>query len=309
MRSGREVRTGLLIMAFGFLIAWIVRYADDAFRRAGAVFCVAAVAMAVVAVCFYAADGVSPMRRLMAFGLGGNPVDAAVLFGSVLLIVLTNRHQIRERFGMITLALLCLPLAALIILTFSRGPWLAFAFAFLVLMYCEGRRMIIFLAAMLAVGVVALFLLGAFDDFEIVRRADSHRFEIWRDALAMVEKRLWFGYGIAAVTNFGGSDAVAGWKSSHNAYLGTVIYTGLVGLGLLVTLLIAVFWAAVRRLNRDPLCLMAITVLVYGLAIGVLNIRTFYVNAQQEWLVFWLPIAIIAGLELKDRLGDDPTAT
>jgi O-antigen ligase len=300
----RSVRTGVVIFLFLAFFGWATLVADcrnQAVVRAVQIFCFAAVLVAVIAVILYMYDSVSVDRRLGVSGMTKNPVKAATVFSVVLITFMVWRSRFSDLVGWRGLALFILPIIVLVLLTFSRGPLIGVALtATLGLVLAEQKK----IAAVLICFILLLALLifsGGFDHFEIIKRADSHRFEIWADAFEKITQKPIFGWGIKDLTKFAASSGAPGWKSPHNVFVGTLFYGGFVGLGLFVLMIVMSYKTAIRLCKKNDIAQLALMLLTFGLIIGCFNARSVMVNTQSEWLTFWLPIGLLVGLELKNK--------
>ncbi len=301
MLALRALRTAVVIMLFVLFIAWVQlrsRPSNGLLAAALQVFCWAAAFGGILSLGLHFYHGGSIGLRISTYSPTGNPVNAAAIYGVALLALLALRQRIADRFGWTAVSLLALSITCLMLMTYSRGPWIAGFAGILVLLSYEGRWRAALMLALLGVAMTAFLMFGFFDGLEVVQRGDSYRLAIWRDALEQIGERPIFGWGISATTNFGAEAGLSGWKSSHNAYLGTLFQTGLVGLTLLLALVAISIRRAVQLMGQDNLARLYLAILVFGLFVAIFNTPTFYINAKGEWLIFWLPIALLAGLEL-----------
>jgi len=301
----RSLRTVLVIFVFLCFMAWasvVSRGRDKAISRAIQIFNIGAAFVATAAIIMYAYDGFSPGRRLGVHGTTGNPIDAATVFCVVLVILLVWRKHYAAIAGPTGFALWLLPIVCLIILTFSRGPLLAMVLILILVLATTGEKKLALIMGGLT-AIVAFFVLSGFlDQVEMIKRADSYRFAIWADALAKIAERPLFGWGIKDVSRFTAISGASGWKSPHNVLIGTLFYGGLVGLALFCGMLAVAFNTGIRLFAKDEVARICVALLALGLVIGCFNIRTIVVNARAEWLIFWFPVGLLIGLELKQKV-------
>jgi O-antigen ligase len=257
--------------------------------------------VAAIAVILHISDGFSMERRLSVSGMTKNPIKAASVFGVVLITLLVWRSYFQDLVGRPGLVLMALPIIALVVLTFSRGPLIGLVLIAILGLFLSEQKVI---ATVLVAAILLLALLvfsGVFDQLEIIKRADSHRFGIWADAFGKISQKPIFGWGIKDLSRFGASPDTSGWKSPHNLYIGTVFYGGFVGLTLFVSMLAMSYKAAFKSFNTSAIAQLALMLLTFGLILGFFNARSVMVNTQSEWLIFWIPIGILIGLELKQK--------
>jgi O-antigen ligase len=300
----RSIRTGVVIFLCLTFFGWATVVTDSrnkAMLRAVQIFCFAAVLVAVIAVILHLSEGLSMVRRLGVSGMTKNPVKAASVFGVVLIALMVWRGYFINLVGRGGLALMALPVITLVVLTFSRGPLVGLVLIAILGLFLSEHKLI----ASIFVAITLLFALlvfaGVLDQLEIIKRADSHRFEIWLDAFEKISQKPIFGWGIKDLTKFGASSNIPGWKSPHNLYIGTVFYGGFVGLGLFASMLAMSYRTAIRSFSTSEVGQFALMLLTFGLVLGFFNARSVMINTQSEWLIFWIPIGLLIGLELKQK--------
>jgi O-antigen ligase len=192
--------------------------------------------------------------------------------------------------GGVTLALL-----GALIMSWSRGAWIGFGAAAVVMAFALPRktRWGLLLVAALAVGGLGLYAAGLvpssvmerltgfaeYVQFEDVRGvAISHanyavieRLAHWQAALEMFRHNLWTGVGFGCYEPAYPGFALINWPialgHAHNYYLNIAAETGLIGLAAYLALWGAVFWQTWRATRRA-------SGLLRGLAIGLLGAWT-----------------------------------
>ncbi len=302
----KTLRTSLVIFLFVMFMAWAAYSTDQenpTMQRAFHLFCAAAAIVAVGAILVYAYDGFSLARRLGIYGITANPIKAATVFAVVIVTLLLWRRYYLAAVGLPGFAIWMVPVICLFLLTFSRGPLIAVSLITLLILALTGRGKWALLLGGLAFVALLLVLGGFLDQIDLIKRGDSHRFAIWADALEKVSARPYFGWGIKDNSKFAAAAGWTGWKSPHNIYLSALFYGGIIGLGLFVGTLAMALKTALKLFKSSDLARLSLALICLGLVIGCFNMRTVMVNAQPVWLVYWLPVGLLIGLELKDKIA------
>ncbi len=239
--------------------------------------------------------------RMQGFNHIQNPVSCGIFYGLVFLILLFCRNsltipKIRNHYvyGLITLA----PLLVLF-LTQARGPLLVMLMLVFATPIFQKKFSIkhaacfVLFAAALVIGLHYLSMLAV--DGTAIARGASGRFEIWQHALELIAQKPVIGHGIA--TEFMYPYTVGDYHglmaSPHSAYLGALVHTGAVGFVLqMLALGIAAYIAILHQPDRqNPATIILLT---YGALISLLDLTSYYKNLDITWVLFWVPIMLIA---------------
>jgi O-antigen ligase len=193
-------------------------------------------------------------------------------------------------------------MGAALVMTWSRGAWLGFAAAFVVVNVLRSKRAAVIFTG-LAIGVVFVLLLGSFQAIPpvVAERLtgvlpylgvfDARTVEVTNENFAVVERMAhwqagWgmfsdyplLGVGIGAYAAAYPRYALPRWPDplghAHNYYLNVAAETGLIGLAAYLVLWLAVFWQgwlAVRR-SRGWLQAMALGALGALVALSFHNL-------------------------------------
>jgi O-antigen ligase len=263
-------------------------------------------------------------------GLGGNPDTAALLFGIAVPIALALALRPGPRRWLHAAA--CVLLVASIAPSASRGALLASAvgsLAVVLLTRWSWRSQTLAVAGIVLVGVVAIGVskipkplnVPPTPDPGFVANADiglpldnepgylgsggvgkrslttsSGRVTAWEGALRQARERIVAGYGFATEDRvFVDRYPVFFARRVENAYLGTLLQLGVVGLGLLAALLVSILAPVPRALRaaRDRAVLVAATGgLVAGLVLAMVQSFLFAVGGTGS-LAFWLTAALV----------------
>ncbi|WP_051424501.1 O-antigen ligase [Pseudomonas sp. URMO17WK12:I4] len=233
--------------------------------------------------------------RVMAVGLWDKIIMAAHAVGALLVlgVLLSVRHRSGWSKFLVLLAIGAMGL--FVLMSQTRGVWIALVAAFTVIVIARPTRLGIFTLCLggLGVATVALF----FPEF-LAQRGLSYRPELFQKGLAIFTENwtLGIGFGEYGIT----VDALERtFKHPHNLYLDTGIRWGAVGLALFFMLWACVGWRAWHNRRRD-------------LGLALLGLWTFssvslltdgiglWFKPNADWLVTWLPVAIGLVLAVKE---------
>lgn len=235
-----------------------------------------------------------PVPRLGGLGQVKNPIMAGVVFGAAWLSALAFRKRLEAGVGRIATLAVLLVLAAFVVLTDSRGPMLGVTAGTLALLALERRWLPVAALLAAAAALLALLLAGAFDQLPMIQRGDTYRLDIWSDAWTQIGDRPWLGHGALVEPRFYSTETQAGWKSTHSLYLGTLFYTGIVGLAALLAVLGTTARSLAGRSLNDVDRALA-SLLFMGVTISFVEFHTLFTQLDPEWLLFWIPIALLMG--------------
>ncbi len=198
--------------------------------------------------------------------------------------------------------------AAALALSFSRGAWLGFVAATLIVLVYAGRERYVSITVPILVGIVAIVLAVLLRD-EIVTRiagfedaAARARLPLMDLSFRMIEDKPILGVGLnnfaSAMGEYLTVDFSQDWiYTIHNKYLLVWAETGLVGLAAFGWFLVAALrtgWAAITANNRN------ISPLALGLWAGVIAnmlhmmVEIFHSRPQTQML--WLTVGLIAAM-------------
>jgi O-antigen ligase len=231
-----------------------------------------------------------------------------------------------------------------IMVTFSRGAYVAFAQGTLGLAYFKRRALALLAMAALALAVLNPSLLPAgvryrldttfrgraegLDDIENARVEDldassAARLLVWQGGLEMVKANpvLGVGFGLfpVVITDFVSAKELKDVRDAHNAYLITAAELGVPALLLLLVNFALLIWLANRVYRRHPDPFVHATALGYlgGLS-GLLAANLFgsRLNTTEVAGYVWVLAALMARADVdltKQRLGlkkaESPTPT
>ncbi len=284
----------IFILAWLSACIWIAGSYPSFYRALPKVIVWTGAATAVATTIIYLATAAPDFPRMPGLGANSNPLIAASSFGVVGVMAFTMGRQqypdspLNHYFWIALLALLAMAL------TQSRAP-LAFYGASLALVLCLyplDRRQVLFKAGAIALILVTSLILYPRSMELLWERGTSwsHRDEIW---LHMFQRFLAAPIQGEGFQQDPGVMLPSGFytEHSHNSWLATLRFGGLLGLGLALWHLATCFrgW----RLNRDyiPVYLW----LFFGCLSALTTGGLFLAKPGWMWLFYWMPVGLIAG--------------
>lgn len=206
------------------------------------------------------------------------------------------------------------PMAAFIGMTGSRGPMLAGWLALLLLCAAGSwRRPALGTVAALSVLWFAMpASMQARGAAAVMARGSSHRLEIWDEAARMIGDRPFLGHGLAANMHMAVPDQghMLPITFPHDMYLSLLFYSGVVGLGLFLTLIAALALGLARpapaaRPARGEVAWLT-ALLAAALIGGLTDVGQITKGPGPLWLMLWLPVGMAAALCPPVRLAAWP---
>ena len=231
-----------------------------------------------------------PMRAI------STSVNPNVLGGLLILVVsltvpqlFVRRPLIRREFvaSMLAVMLVCL------LLTFSRGSFVAIGAAMALMGVLRYRRLL----PVIALGVALILILPQTREyilhlqagFLIQDRATEMRVGEYKDALTLISRYPWFGVG------FGGTPSIDIYIGVSCVYLLIAEEMGLIGLGaflLIMGVFFAYVWWAWRRLepySQAEAVLLGLSVALFGAMVGgIVDHYFFNLDFPHSVSLFWL---------------------
>jgi len=228
-------------------------------------------------------------------------------FASYLLILLIFcTAQILEKGNFLSrrfMIVLTSSAAILFLFTFSRGAWLVFVFAMILMGFLRYRRILgilpfVLIAAILMVPAVKDRILNVFDaGYTHGRSGWDWRVDTWTQIMDMVRAKPFFGHGLSSVEFHYGI-------LTHNDYLRLIAETGLFGFVAYVFFVIKILvktWQDFKNAHSN----MAKSFQVGLLAvIAAFLVRQFADNTLRNTVMviyFWIFVAISRNIAALDR--------
>jgi O-antigen ligase len=216
-------------------------------------------------------------------------------------------HQRTVKTKLIYVGLLLASLSYML-LAQSKGPLLSFTVSLLAwqlsmwLLQKENlyihRNKMLFVWVSIFVVISVLFILNP-EHFKLAtlrKISIGHRLQMWEQLIARIKDALWFGHGLTADARTRTSEGFV-YVHPHSVYLGTLLYGGIVGLSLLVSIVISALWQGFGRVSQ-PINLVAAAMVLYGALCIAPNGNMLIHHPKPFWLFFWFPVALVVASEL-----------
>jgi len=164
------------------------------------------------------------------------------------------------------------------------------------------RNQLLIVMVIISAASAVLFIVysGFLDKAFLIRGYSPARLKAWGTILARVEEAPWFGHGLTADPRTSGTDVYGGrWilVHPHSVYVATLLYGGIVGLLLFITVVISALWQGFGR-ARQSINLAAACMVLYGALCIVLNGNMLIHHVKPFWLFFWFPVALVIASEI-----------
>lgn len=238
--------------------------------------------------------------RIAGFGGADNANQAGLLYGSALLclVFLNPQHTIFLKSR--TLRLLCAAaIAAVFLLTFSRGAFLACSLTlcgvlFLKVLHDVKNLKLVGFALLACTAIVAL-LVTIYPEVPayIFERGSTGRLQIWQSAWEQYKDSPLLGIGIGTKVYYSAFENISITAShAHSLYVATLLHLGAIGFIIFLSLCIHAALKAMligyKEHDYAPFILIA-----FGLGFGLVDFGGYYISLSNEWVVFWIPLAYL----------------
>lgn len=243
--------------------------------------------------------------RLKALGWNGfadfsHPIPAGLYFGffALLLLSVLVERELKTVSLLFTLAGL-MGLLIYVLLTFSRGAWFSTLAASLTLLVLSPKPRA---RLLLVIGALALLLMAVVFWPKVQHEwflGTSQRGLIWLNWFERLPE-FWLlgkGAGVDLVYSYPWGDVV---RHAHSLYLQLWFEYGVIGISLFVLLLISLLVKA-WRLRAQPEARIALATLVFAMVAMVSDIAAIFHRPSPYWIVLWLPVGLIMGLQKHAR--------
>jgi O-antigen ligase len=294
----------MLIKALSVLVFYALTIelslVDERFQgRVFFVLCWLSLAGGILAMYLIHYNFVYPPVRLVDIGSFRNPIQAGSVYGMILIIIYYQFLSKGWRWYNILYIPLFIALLTVLLLIQSRGPLLALIVAFFVgSLVARDFKMLIILT-IIAAGIWILVSSGEgfFYDL-IITRGTSYRLEILQCVFKIIMEKMVFGHGILMKFTCTMPNGTL-ISRTHNLFLAAWLYSGLIGLSLLVAFLIKSLWVSAQYFMGKNNCIY-ISWLIFSLICVSTGNHNAISNPHPIYLFFWMPLGFLTAFELSE---------
>ncbi|MGE8328346.1 O-antigen ligase family protein [Pseudomonas urmiensis] len=188
-------------------------------------------------------------------------------------------------------------LVAYVLLTYTRGAWIALVIASVVsIIMHHTRRGWLFMAGggVLSLGFVISFWSQII--FEFSERRLSGRGAIWDYFLHVMNGHWVVGHGLGTPFRYEWPNGWAVSPHAHSLYLQQIYDSGLVGLSLLMIGVALLSYSAWKH-REHYWVKLAYPALIFALFAMLTDVERIFTRPGDYWTVFWLPVALLLAIQ------------
>ena len=233
-----------------------------------------------------------PEPRLYSLGRLSNPVIGAFSYSFAAVLAVYMMLTSERRVAKVTCALAVLFFLWAIVLTGSRGAYLALTagISLGVLLRYPGEIKIQILGVaftLAALSLAAYLLLG---QELLFNRGVSFRPEIWTEFISRtITENIWIGVGMSTDSSLQLPELLI--KHPHSVFVSTFYYGGAIGLAIYLAMIVKSMFA-LNQNKESNLRLLGAMLLAFGLTATALDGDAVVTKVDYLWLLIWIPIAI-----------------
>lgn len=299
-----EIKSVLYLVIFTAVLTYCLRHNHNFLYRLLKLTLIAAgLALLFNVISFYLVNEQAFSARFHGFGRAWSPLWMAALYGAltvVLVGVLTHEASqlsSRQKYLLIVLA------TVFFIAVLATQSRMAIAATVVVSVFAaitgNGSYKFKLLSTLSIVVVLLLTVWLSLTVFDtMIERGQSHRLNIWQGAMNLISEKPLLGYGAGSEIYIDTEDKkVDGWHYYHSSYIATLVDIGVTGF-LLSVLMLAVAFRVAWRLREEFAVRVSAYVLMFCLLVSLTFGEGFVSRMNAQWLLFWLPLIVIAHYEV-----------
>jgi hypothetical protein len=233
-----------------------------------------------------------PEPRLYSLGRLSNPVIGALSYGFATVLAVYMMLTEERRVAKTAYVLASLFFLWAIVLTGSRGVYLALAagISLGVFLRYPGKLKIQMLGVVFTLAALSLSAYLFLGPELLFKRALSFRPEIWTEFISRtMAGNIWIGIGMATDSSFQLPELLI--KHPHSVFVATFYYGGAIGLVTYLAMIVRAMFALHQ--NKEPnLRLLGTMLLAFGLTATTLDGDEIVTKVNYLWLLIWIPVAI-----------------
>ena len=246
---------------------------------------------------FYATNSFPSTRLSGYFDYTRNPNQASMYFGFIGILAFHSALCSKKAWHQLFNWFVSLTLLGYIFFSQSRGPLLAFILAMTIgsIFGKNWKTIGIFIILITGLFVFVEFFDSGIESF--YERGFAFRLLLWKKALKNISEALLFGKGwFADVSVYNPLEKLM--RSPHNLLLLVSAKSGVIGGGLLLLLIITAILHSYNYFRASGNWLF-ICIFVYFIVCMTFDSTHLLYKPNLGWLIFWMPIALLAGEEIR----------
>lgn len=261
---------------------------------------VAFIAAISVILIFYTSHSFPQARLRGPFDYTHNPNQAAMHYGFVGIIAFYSFFSSKLKRCKIFFSSVLLTTVVYILLCQSRGPLLAIICSIILGLIFEKRWMAIGTVTIICVGFIFIVELVDIGIRSFIERGISYRIDLWFGALKRISLAPVLGEGYFTDANV---MQISGYElSPHNVLLLVMVKSGIVG-GSLISILIMTALAYSFNFFKVSGNWLYVNLFVYFAVCMTFDSAHLLYKPSLAWLIFWLPVGLIAGEEIRLKIS------
>ncbi len=237
-------------------------------------------------------------QRLYGLGLLYVPVDAASLYAIAMLFALFSLfHTPSNKWLWVAISIFII----YIFFSQNRGTMVSLFVVGGVLLFLFKRYIALSVIVIFSI-VMAVCILNELLPIEWLYRG-TFRWEIWQIIFQKIVQQPWLGHSLRAASDLYLANGMY-IQHPHNLYIATFYYGGIIGLGILITLLFSAIYQAYQwgKITKDY-CFLAL--LLLSSTMVMFDYNQLFDNPQVLWFIFWVPIILANWIELQRKKSMD----
>ncbi len=183
------------------------------------------------------------------------------------------------------------------LLTFSRGGWVGFLFASLLMLFLSRKwKFILSLFCLFMFAVIFVPALKERAVLTFTSIGDASRFAIWKGAWAMIKEHPFLGKGIGTfMANFSQYAKGLGIQYAHNCYLQIWAETGVFALLSFISFVSVLLWQGIKSFKKsNDYVMLGVLCSIFGFSVH--SFFDTHLYSLQLAVLFWVFLGILASL-------------
>jgi O-antigen ligase len=293
---GQKLTIAIYLLSFIAITHFLIGWDGLWYQRMLQICVLLAAVAALVSLLAFCRENPGPGTRLSGIGSLTNPNEFANVYGIFALLAMGFALQIRKFVCKVPFLLAIVVFICFAWFGQSRTAFASMLLALLILINLMLKQRRVLYSAILA--VLAGGLAFVFPDLleQALLRGLGLRPEIWTQIWTEAKAAPIAGHGLVSMVSVDGGEQY--FETAHNAYLQVFWQGGVIGLCLFLAVLMVAFRYAWQR-GRQQGDYTVFCILMFTACIMMTGVDTLIARPRDQWLLFWLPLALLLGYPSK----------